>query len=205
MNLQQYLAATTVTSINSTTASLSDITFPGIYMCNVNQVSKSFLKRININDDDEAKLLFEQFLEKGPSNLDEDTKEANNKTLEDIMDRMTKAYGWTRYQRFYNISSQNCTDMILYVQWKSNSSYTKNFYQAFKSSSDYGACCLITPYLDFEYAETRDKNPNKWPDDAYHKIPKVFCLTMFFKNMINRITVTFVNSIIKYMFNHRER
>ena len=179
-NLQQFLAATTVTSINSTTASLNDITFPGIYICNVNQVSKSFLKRIDIVDQSEAKLLFEQFLEKGPSNLDEDTKEANNKTLENIMDKMTEAYGWTRHQRFYNISSQNCTDMILYVQWKSNSNFTEQFYPAFKSSSDYGACCLLTPYLDFEYNETRNLNPNNWPDDAYHRIPKVFYFIVFF-------------------------
>ena len=167
------MSATTVTSIDSTTASLKDITFPGIYMCNVNQVSKSFLTRLGIEDKADAKLLFEQFLEKGPADLDEKTKLANNETLETIMDRMTDIYSWTREQRFYNISSQNCTDMILYVKWKSNSNFTRSFYPAFKSSSDYGACCLLTPYLDFEYEETRNLNPDNWPSDAYHLIPKV--------------------------------
>ena len=173
INLKQYLNATTVTSINSTTASLNDITFPGIYMCNVNQVSKSFMTRLGIEDKADAKLLFEQFLEKGPPDLDEKTKDANNKTLETIMDSMTEIYNWNREQRFYNISSQNCTDMILYVKWKSNSTYTRNFYPAFKSSSDYGACCLLTPYLDFEYEDTRNLTPDNWPSNAYNLIPKV--------------------------------
>ena len=171
-NTQQFWNATTVTSINSTTASLNDITFPSVYICNVNQVTKSFLTRLGIDNLSDAKLLFEYFLEKGPINLDEVTKEENNMTLETIMDKMTDIYGWRRQKRFYNISSQNCTDMILSVQWKSNASYTKSFYPAFKSSSDYGACCLLTPYLDFEDEETKDLNPNNWPDDAYFKIPK---------------------------------
>ena len=170
------MGATTVTSINSTTASLNDITFPGIYICNVNQVSKSFLTRLGIEDKSDAKLLFEQFLEKNTADVDDLTKEQNNKTLEKIIAKMKNMYGWTKEKRFYNISSQNCTDMILKVEWKSNPNFTKHFYPAFKSSSDYGACCLLTPYLDFEHEETRDLNPDDWPNDAYHRIPKALIL-----------------------------
>ena len=168
------MSATTVTSIDSTTASLKDITFPGIYMCNVNQVSKSFMTRLGIEDKADAKLLFEQFLEKGPPDLDEKTKDANNKTLETIMDSMTEIYNWNREQRFYNISSQNCIDMILYVRWKSNSTFTRSFYPALKISTDYGACCFLSPYLNFEYEETRNTAPDNWASDAYHRIPKVY-------------------------------
>ena len=170
------MGATTVTSINSTTASLNDITFPGIYICNVNQVSKSFLTRLCIEDKSDAKLLFEQFLEKNTADVDDLTKEQNNKTLEKIIDNMKNIYGWTKEKRFYNISSHNCKDMILKVEWKSNPNFTKHFYPAYKSSSDYGACCLLTPYLDFEHEETRDLNPDDWPNDAYHRIPKALIL-----------------------------
>ena len=170
------MGATTVTSINSTTASLNDITFPGIYICNVNQVSKSFLTRLGIEDKSDAKLLFEQFLEKNTADVDDLTKEQNNKTLEKIIDKMKNIYGWTKEKRFYNISSHNCKDMILKVEWKSNPNFTKHFYPAYKSSSDYGACCLLTPYLDFEHEETRDLNPDDWPNDAYHRIPKALIL-----------------------------
>jgi hypothetical protein len=39
MNIKSYLQATTVTTIDSTIASLKDVTFPSIYICNINQVS----------------------------------------------------------------------------------------------------------------------------------------------------------------------
>ena len=38
MNVEQYLEATTVTTIESTMAPLKDVTFPSIYICNINQV-----------------------------------------------------------------------------------------------------------------------------------------------------------------------
>ena len=173
INTQQFLDATTVTSINSTTASLNDITFPGVYICNVNQVTKSFLTHLGIEDQSKSKLLFEQFLEKGNANIDKVTKVQNNKTLETIMNKMKEIYGWRQEDRFYNVSSQNCTDMILRLNWKTNPNYTKTFYSAFKVSTDYGACCMIEPFLTFEYEKTRDLNPNHWKATDYANIPKV--------------------------------
>jgi hypothetical protein len=38
MNIRNYLQATTVTTIDSTIASLKDVTFPSVYICNINQV-----------------------------------------------------------------------------------------------------------------------------------------------------------------------
>jgi len=38
-NVQQFVEATTVTTIDSTMAPLKDVTFPSIYICNINQVS----------------------------------------------------------------------------------------------------------------------------------------------------------------------
>ena len=183
-NTQQFWNATTVTSINSTTASLNDITFPSVYICNVNQVTKSFLTRLGIVDQSDAKLLFEYFLEKGPTNLDEITKEANNRTLETIMERMADIYGWTRQKRFYNISSHNCTDMILNLNWKTNPNYTKNFYPAFKTSTDYGACCIIEPFLTFENEKTRDLNPDDWKNSAWANIPRVSPARLLLKDIL---------------------
>jgi hypothetical protein len=40
MNIGEFVNATTVTSIGSTTASLGDITFPSVIICNVNQVTR---------------------------------------------------------------------------------------------------------------------------------------------------------------------
>ena len=62
-NTKAYLKSTTVTSIDSTTAPLRDILFPSVYICNVNQVTKSFLRNLEVHDDDNAaNLLFSNFL-----------------------------------------------------------------------------------------------------------------------------------------------
>ena len=49
-NYKAFTTSKTVTSIDSTTAPLSDITFPSVFVCNINQVSaicpiKSFISR----------------------------------------------------------------------------------------------------------------------------------------------------------------
>ena len=59
--------------------------------------------------------------------------------------------------------------MILQAIWKSKEPYY--FYNAFKSTTDYGACCLITPYLDFELHKTKEQEVGYTGAD-YHSIPK---------------------------------
>jgi hypothetical protein len=39
INAQQFMESTTVTTIDSTMASLKDVTFPSVWMCNTNQVN----------------------------------------------------------------------------------------------------------------------------------------------------------------------
>jgi hypothetical protein len=38
INIKSYLQARTVTTIDSTIASLNDVSFPSVYICNINQV-----------------------------------------------------------------------------------------------------------------------------------------------------------------------
>ena len=56
--------------------------------------------------------------------------------------------------------------MILKARWKGK--YTVNFLQATKTITDYGFCCLITPYLNFELNKTGDQIIGT----DYHSIPK---------------------------------
>ena len=64
LNTMEYMEATTQTTIDSTTASLKEIKFPAVYVCNVNQVSKSFLRKLSVQDkDEEAQILFDNFLQ----------------------------------------------------------------------------------------------------------------------------------------------
>ena len=88
--------------------SLSDITFPSLILCNVNQVTASFLWKLDIQaeDDQKKKLLFNQFLD-GVSENDT-LNDANNATLNEIFKKMEEKFGWTTDKAFYKIASQNC-------------------------------------------------------------------------------------------------
>ena len=167
INTKAFLKATTVTSIDSTTASLKDLIFPSLYICNVNQVTKSFLKNLKVDKDDHAKQsLFDEFL---TGKEVEDPINYIQKILE-MTKKMKNIYNWNSYTRFLDVSSQNCSDMILGARWKSN--FNTTFYDAFKTSTDYGACCLITPYLDLENPKTRHISARNYKGKHYHSIPK---------------------------------
>ena len=63
--------------------------------------------------------------------------------------------------------------MILHAEWKSM--FHKTFFPAFKSTTDYGACCLITPYLDFVLSndsKTIADGSYVYTGADYHAIPK---------------------------------
>ena len=168
INIDQYNKSSTTTSINSTTASLMDITFPGLIICNVNQVTASFLWSVDIDEDDskEKKVIFKEFLtgEKDPRD------EEYMRILNETQVKMGVQYGWTKNKPFWEISSQNCSDMVLEATWKNQ--YVAKFYDAYKSSTDYGACCLITPFLDFQNPKTKDVHPSNYTGEDFISIPK---------------------------------
>ena len=106
--IKEFLNSGTVTSINTTTASLSDITFPSMILCNVNQVTASFLWKLDIQaeEDQKKKLLFENFLDGVPGTKEDDVE--SNTTLNELYQQMNETFGWSKDQPFYKIASQNC-------------------------------------------------------------------------------------------------
>jgi hypothetical protein len=46
------------------------------------------------------------------------------------------------------------------------------FYNALQINTDYGACCVIVPYLNLINKETKNLDPTHLNNSWYHKIPK---------------------------------
>ena len=161
---QTYLTSTTMTYIQSTTQSLNDIQFPSLFICNVNLVTKTFLRNLGVADDvAAANLLFKEFL------YGTKTKHSteDQAILDKMLDRMKQVYNWNIHTRFFRISSQNCSDMIIRAIWKNK--YAKTFFNAYKTSTDFGACCMIVPYYDLEGADVSDSVE---PGEKWHSIPR---------------------------------
>ena len=75
---------------------------------------------------------------------------------------MQEIYG---SKELWDVASQNCSDMMLRVSWKYNKNYTKEFYPAQNYPTDYGACCVISPFMDFENEENEKGLVMDWLTD----------------------------------------
>ena len=98
--------------------------------------------------------------------------ENNQKYIKNVTNKMQEIYG---SKEFWHVASQNCSDMMLRVSWKYNDNYTKEFFPAQNYPTDYGACCVISPFMDFENEENEKghhHSPGKHDGMDYHLIPK---------------------------------
>ena len=114
--IRQYMQSTTVTSMNSTTASLRDIYFPAISLCNVNQVSKTFLRSINATSSNDKKVLFDEFLDGNAelwkkiveTGIQDPIHGENVEILDSLKVEMKKIYNWNSTQSFVKMATQVC-------------------------------------------------------------------------------------------------
>ena len=49
---------------------------------------------------------------------------------------------------------------------------TQKFYNSFQVLTDYGACCVIVPYLDLVNPATINLEPSLYTGDHFHNIPR---------------------------------
>ena len=158
-NYTEYSTSTILTTIHSTTSSLDDIKFPSVYACNLNQVTKSFLYEIGIEEINgfEQQLLLKEF--KWGSDSDQELNAHDLDSVNRMIQNMIEVYGYNHSQdhlSFY--AGQECWNMFLKAKW-SNYSY-EYFYVSYYDYTDYGSCCFISPYIDFV---------NPWLE--WHEIP----------------------------------
>ena len=191
-NIVEYRNSDVVTLLNTTTASLSEVYFPTVTICNVNQVSQAFLSSIDIDIKDEnvTKMLFSQFIDGDPKEFqkyagagESNPKfDENLKKLQPTMDVVKETYGWSENESskssngtfqsssFAALASQNCDGLILYAEWKKSASHS--FYSTHVGTTDYGICCTIVPYLDFENPRTVDLPASMYTAADFLSVPR---------------------------------
>ena len=191
-NIVEYLESDVVTLLNTTTASLSDIYFPTVTVCNINQVSQAFLSSIDIDikDENTAKMLFSQFIDGDPVEYaryagagEPNPKfEENLKMLRPTMELVRETYGWSENDSstaadgifqstsFAALAVQGCNELILRAEWKLSKLHS--FYSSHVATTDYGICCTIVPHLDFENPRTVNLTPSEYTAADFNSVPR---------------------------------
>ena len=146
-NFQEYSNGSTLATVQSATASLDEITFPSLYVCNLNQFTRSFLANIDVSEEDEeyAIVLLQRELISGSKTKMTPEEHA---FVTKVQEKMAEVYEYHNQSHIFDISNQDCSDMLLKVRWSQRS--VKLFYSAVRMSTEYGMCCVITPNLDFK-------------------------------------------------------
>ena len=71
-----------------------------------------------------------------------------------LLSEATSKLGWnSSSQSLYRVATQKCPDMLLMASWRlysTNRRHTVYFYNSSVTPTDFGYCCSIYPYLDFD-------------------------------------------------------
>ncbi|XP_053977390.1 pickpocket protein 28-like [Hylaeus volcanicus] len=133
-----------IISLSPESASLNEIPFPSITLCNMNNVKNSDAVRINAGNDARLKLLLED-----RCNFD------SNLTAFDL-DESTIT--WSSMLHFMINMSQTCTEMLHLCSWHGNVTECSRIFNP--TMTDEGICCNFNSvhrkYLFY--------NPRDWPD-----------------------------------------
>ena len=101
-----------MTTIESTTASLNDIYFPSVYICNINQVTKTSLTKMKIeNDRENMEDLFWHYV-KGQTKMYTSKTFEENELKTDLnvthLESLMKKIGWDEDVTFLELVKQFC-------------------------------------------------------------------------------------------------
>ena len=83
-------------------------------------------------------------------------------------DNIEEKFGWNQTnQTFANFAAQECDRMILNAKWRETSHFSV---LTMKSFTDYGVCCRIFPWLDFENEATKNKSAREYSNEEFWSI-----------------------------------
>ena len=129
------------------TAPLSEIFFPSIAVCNINQARKSFFDEIGIDNGTIIRKIHSQYI--GAS-----TTDSSVSLPPELVEKLNKieshhtSLNWAMRQR--------CEDMFIQSKWN-GSTYDNTTEIDYDFGPDYGICCWFTPQLNYTEIVSRHK------------------------------------------------
>ena len=152
-NTVQFMNSRTRTYIYTTTAPIHELYFPSVFVCNINQVTRTALKKMNLDfgdpkDVETIKHLFWKYVH-GDSYHDNSTYHL------DHMESVISKLGWKLdgNTSFLEVVSQKPQDSILHVSYK-RKNQEKQIWGNY-SVTDFGACSWLCPD-DFEQSQVQN-------------------------------------------------
>ena len=144
---KDYLTSTTLPIVKTTTGPISDIKFPALVLCNVNQIQASFMRKLGFYHDEMADQLFKsEFMWGRGADL---TNEEVDK-LQELKEKLKLHYNWTEFNYATDFSKQKCSDMFQYGYWQGNNHLFERSDAPdldsvnFLSRNDRGTCCYFS-------------------------------------------------------------
>ncbi|XP_060526084.1 sodium channel protein Nach-like isoform X2 [Cylas formicarius] len=147
---ERYSDNPTRTTIKAIYAPVASIPYPGVTICNVNNVLKSkldkFLSTLDATDDEieTVRKTFRKLRFSQQSALAAATAEYNHTELEVVQD-VLKRNDFDSVQRIVRRVSQSCPDMIQSCAWNKNEPCAHQFRETFTAN---GLCCSFNYVLD---------------------------------------------------------
>lgn len=174
-NTVVFRKSTVLVSVETMTAPLSEIYFPSVTVCNINQARKSFFEELGISEN-------ATMIRKIHSQYFGDDKVNDHKILPiDLLKKLNAslmanddAYqrdGYDRKKSMYWAMHQNCGDMFILSKWNGtvhNSSLDVDY----DFGTDYGICCWFTPQLNLTEIINQYKDKRKSEHKRYERHPE---------------------------------
>jgi len=144
-----------VTTVDTMTVPLSEVFFPSVVVCNINQVRKSFFEELGIYDNETfIRQIYYDYIEGGSKSSKNPlhSHEQDNQKIavhEKIMNEyLAKNNKSSEADQSINwITHQKCKDMFILSKW--NGSTINHFEIERDFGTDYGICCWYTPQLNY--------------------------------------------------------
>ena len=141
--------STVLVSVETMTAPLSEIYFPSVTVCNINQARKSFFDQLGISDNvTMIRKIHSQFL--GDNKINEHVPLSPELTqkLNDAMNHHFFMSGQNAGEKSLHWAMhQKCGDMFILSKWN-GTVYNSSHEVDYDFGTDYGICCWFTPQLN---------------------------------------------------------